>query len=179
MKNYFENSGYEEVIYQTNSKKHKHSINWEGNYNGKIANLKLKLNKDGKKENYDFKLNKEELENIFTYPINNIPLEQRLINDYNLSSTLIPTSIPRTRPILTQTSIENQNQNPLLLNLINSKSNKTKSNKTKSNKTKSNKTKSNKTKSNKTKTNKTKSNKTKSNKTKSNKTKSNKIKYKI
>jgi len=58
-------------------------INWEADYNGKLANINLLSNINGNKEFYNVSLNNEDLNNLLSIPSINNSLETRLKSDFN------------------------------------------------------------------------------------------------
>ena len=57
-------------------------IQWDADYDGKIANLSLDVNSNGKHGHYDIQLNNEDLANILNIPSIDLPLDKRLARDF-------------------------------------------------------------------------------------------------
>jgi hypothetical protein len=69
-----------------NNRKHHNNavseINWDADYDGKVANVSVDLNSNGKTGHYDVKLDNKDLAKIFNINSVNKPLDKRLINDF-------------------------------------------------------------------------------------------------
>lgn len=77
-----QNYGFAKTIINKNNKKTKNEIMWNGNYNGNIANIEVNMNDNGIKEIVKMQLNNNDILNILGVQPINIPLEQRLQNDF-------------------------------------------------------------------------------------------------
>jgi len=79
---YMQNYGFAKTIINKNNKKTKNEIMWNGDYNGNIANIEVNMNDNGIKEIVKMQLNNNDILNILGVQPINIPLEQRLQNDF-------------------------------------------------------------------------------------------------
>lgn len=79
---HFHNVGSTETIIKNNDKITNSSINWEGNYNGKIANIHVSVHNDGRNEDMDIKLDNNDLMHLLGQPVVEEPIDQRLMNDF-------------------------------------------------------------------------------------------------
>ena len=85
------------------------NVNWDVDYDGKHADIDLDVGHNGESTHYKAVLSNEDLANMLNYPSVNMPLEERLHNDflvdrrvYKLEPVSYPQSlviIPRRRPI--------------------------------------------------------------------------------
>jgi hypothetical protein len=57
-------------------------INWDADYDGKVANISIDLQNNGRQRYYDVKLNNEDLANILNIPSVEMSLEKRLKKDF-------------------------------------------------------------------------------------------------
>jgi hypothetical protein len=91
MINHIENYGYTNTIINKNNKKSNVSLEWMGNYDGEIADLKLKLNDNGNKKLIDVKLDNEDIIHLLNIPSNQYSLDERIKNDFLYgNSTMLP-----------------------------------------------------------------------------------------
>lgn len=77
-----QNYGFAKTIINKNNKKTRNEIMWNGNYNGNIANIEVNTNDNGIREIVKMQLNNNDILNILGVQPINIPLEQRLQNDF-------------------------------------------------------------------------------------------------
>lgn len=82
MTTYVENFGFAKTIINDNKRKLNNEINWVSNYDGDTANINLSINENGKKDNYNIHLNRDDIIDLFGVQSVELPLEQRLINDF-------------------------------------------------------------------------------------------------
>jgi hypothetical protein len=77
-----QNFGFTKTIINENDKKYNNELIWEGDYNGERANINVIMNDNG--DIYDIKkqLTNNELSKLLGIPSVNIPLEERLRNDF-------------------------------------------------------------------------------------------------
>jgi hypothetical protein len=61
-------------------------VDWDIDYNGKIANVELNVNTDGRSKYLNYELTNDDLANILNIPAFNMPLEQRLKVDFPLNN---------------------------------------------------------------------------------------------
>ena len=74
---------------KNNKYKPKQSFNkmeWNGNYDGNKAHIDIHVNKNGDKEHMDIVLTNNDLMQILNVPEVNIPIHQRLQNDFLLNT---------------------------------------------------------------------------------------------
>jgi len=86
--------------YENAKKTPKHtSFKWNGNYDGKIANIDIRVNNNGKKNKSKITLTNNELIDMLSGPVDSNPIDERLINDF-LSDTM-PPNYQQSSPIMT------------------------------------------------------------------------------
>jgi hypothetical protein len=69
--------------YENNKKTPKHtSFKWNGDYDGKIANIDVRINNNGKINNSKLKLTNDELINMLSGPVDSKSIDERLFNDF-------------------------------------------------------------------------------------------------
>lgn len=81
MINHIENYGYTNTMINKDNKKSNVSMEWEGNYDGNIADLTLKLNNNGNEKVIDFKLDNQDLINLLNIPSQQTSLDERISYD--------------------------------------------------------------------------------------------------
>jgi hypothetical protein len=59
-------------------------INWDVDYDGNKANIEMDINSNGKSEHVDYELTNDDLAGLLNVPSFQMPLEERLINDFPL-----------------------------------------------------------------------------------------------
>ena len=65
------------------NKRHASEIDWDAEYDGKIANISVNLQQsDGDKQHYDIKLDNHDLAQILSMPSINTPIDKRLTDDF-------------------------------------------------------------------------------------------------
>ena len=77
-----QNFGFAKTIINKNNKKTKNEIMWNGDYNGHIANIEVNMNDNGNREIVKMKLDNNDILNMLGVQPINIPLEERLQNDF-------------------------------------------------------------------------------------------------
>lgn len=82
MINYIENYGYTNTTINKNNKESNLSMEWMGNYDGEIADLKMKLNDNGVKKMIDLKLDNDDIIQLLNIPSNGYSLDQRIKSDF-------------------------------------------------------------------------------------------------
>jgi hypothetical protein len=58
------------------------SIDWSGNYNGKVADIHVSVDDNGRKEEMNIKLDNDDLTKLLGIPSINKQLDQRLMDDF-------------------------------------------------------------------------------------------------
>jgi hypothetical protein len=79
---YVQNYGFAKTLIHNNKHNINNEIEWEGNYDGNIANVNLDINNNGDQKFITMRLNNEDLNNILGIQPIEVSLEQRLINDF-------------------------------------------------------------------------------------------------
>lgn len=79
---YIKNRGITKTIVHSNNRNHINQVNWDADYDGDMANISIKTNTDGNREHFDVTLDNEDLANILNVNSINIPIHQRLKNDF-------------------------------------------------------------------------------------------------
>jgi hypothetical protein len=93
MSGYIQNYGFTKTLINNNNNVLNNEIKWEGIYDGSKANIYIDINDNGKKELIKMKLNNNDIQELLGMPSVNIPLEERLKNDFLKNTTPRPTSI--------------------------------------------------------------------------------------
>lgn len=86
MSTYIQNYGFTKTLINDNNKFLNNEIKWEGNYDGSKANIYVGINENGKKEVIKMKLDNKDIEDLLGIPSVEIPLDERLKNDFLYSS---------------------------------------------------------------------------------------------
>lgn len=81
--------GMSKVMTQHNGEQHSDEINWDTDYDGEKALVSLNINKDGKKMHQNLQLSNADIMKMFTMPSVNKPLENRLLQDFFPSTSLL------------------------------------------------------------------------------------------
>jgi hypothetical protein len=81
MPSYIQNYGFTKTYINDNNYSLDNEINWNGNYDGKIANIDININDNGNREFVSMKLNNSDLKQLFGIQPVEIPIEKRLLND--------------------------------------------------------------------------------------------------
>ena len=75
------------IINNNNNQNEVHQMNWDADYDGKLANISVNLLDNNKLRHYQATLNNNDLEELLNIPSINSPLDKRLINDFKKSSS--------------------------------------------------------------------------------------------
>ena len=79
---YIKNRGTTQTIIHNNNKNHFNEINWDADYDGKLANISINYNTDGMRDRVNLTLDNDDLANILNVQSVNTPLDKRLKNDF-------------------------------------------------------------------------------------------------
>lgn len=82
MTTFIQNYGFTKTKINDNNKLLNNEIKWEGIYDGSKANIYLDINDNGKKELIQMKLNNDDIKELFGISSIEIPLEERLKQDF-------------------------------------------------------------------------------------------------
>lgn len=82
MSSYIQNYGFTKTLIQDNHNILQNEMKWQGDYNGKIANIDVNINDNGYREFISMQLDNNDLRNLLGIQPVNIPIEKRLINDF-------------------------------------------------------------------------------------------------
>ena len=82
MSSFIQNYGFAKTIIHDNHNKLHNEIEWNGNYDGNIANIDVGISNNGNQEFVSLQLNNNDLRQIFGIQPIEIPLEKRLMNDF-------------------------------------------------------------------------------------------------
>ena len=82
MNSYVKNYGFTKTLIQDNGHNINNEIKWQGDYNGKIANIDVDINENGNRELVSMQLNNNDLKQIFGFQPVEMSLEKRLKNDF-------------------------------------------------------------------------------------------------
>ena len=76
------NMGSTKTTMKQNNKTTKSSIEWKGNYDGKLADIHISVNNNGRNEDMNIKLNNNDLMNLLGHPVVEEQIDERLSNDF-------------------------------------------------------------------------------------------------
>jgi hypothetical protein len=76
------NMGSTKTTIKQNNKTTKSSIEWKGNYDGKLADIHISVNNNGRNEDMNIKLNNNDLMNLLGHPVVEEQIDERLSNDF-------------------------------------------------------------------------------------------------
>ncbi len=79
---YIQNYGFTKTLFQDNQNVLQNEIKWQGDYDGKIANIDVDINDNGNREVVSMQLDNNDLRQLFGIQPVEISLEKRLINDF-------------------------------------------------------------------------------------------------
>lgn len=82
MSSYIQNYGFTKTLIQDNQHNLHNEIKWQGDYDGRIANIDVDINNNGNREFVSMQLNNNDLRQIFGIQPVEVPLEKRLMNDF-------------------------------------------------------------------------------------------------
>jgi len=86
---FIQNQGFNKTFIYSPNNKNKREVDWDLNYNGKQANIDVKLNNNNYIQNYQLQLDNEDLEELFNIPSEPFSLDKRLKNDFLKNKNLI------------------------------------------------------------------------------------------
>jgi hypothetical protein len=79
---YIQNYGFTKTLFKDNQNVLQNEIKWQGDYDGKIANINLDFNDNGYRDVVSIQLDNNDLRQLFGIQSVDIPLEKRLMNDF-------------------------------------------------------------------------------------------------
>jgi hypothetical protein len=79
---YIKNRGTTKTIIHNNNRNQVEKIDWDADYDGKEANIKIDLNENGHNKHIHFSLDNNDLASILNIPTIDFPLEKRLKRDF-------------------------------------------------------------------------------------------------
>jgi hypothetical protein len=82
MSSYIQNYGFTKTLIQDNQDNLHNEIQWQSDYDGRIANIDVDINNNGNREFVSMQLNNNELRQIFGIQPVEVTLEKRLMNDF-------------------------------------------------------------------------------------------------
>jgi hypothetical protein len=91
---YFESKGEALSVVKINGKETKQSAEWDVNYDGDLANIKLDTDTNGKKEHKKFKLTNDDINAMLNVPSHALSLDSRLQSDFLSSPTIVISEEP-------------------------------------------------------------------------------------
>jgi hypothetical protein len=91
---YFESKGEALSVFKINGKETTQSAEWDVNYDGDLANIKLDTDTNGKKEHKKIKLTNDDINAMLSVPSHDLSLESRLETDFLSSPTIIISEEP-------------------------------------------------------------------------------------
>lgn len=83
---YIKNRGATKTLIYNNNHNRVNEINWDADYDGKVANISVDLQNNGRQKHYNVTLDNEDLANILNVPSVNMPLDRRLKRDFKHQS---------------------------------------------------------------------------------------------
>ena len=81
---FVQSKGYVKTMNYVNGKKAEEGVQWDSDYNGEKAHVRMWLNRNGKKESFHKDLNHLEIEKLLSLPSVDQSLDQRLSKDFPL-----------------------------------------------------------------------------------------------
>ena len=81
---YIKNRGTTKTLTYHDNHSNVNQVNWDADYDGKVANISVDIENNGRQKHYDVRLDNEDLANILNVPSINAPLERRLKRDAKL-----------------------------------------------------------------------------------------------
>lgn len=82
MPSYIQNYGFTKTLFQDDDKEINNMVKWEGEYDGKLANINLDINDNGKRQLVSMELNNKDIINMFGIKPVEGSLEKRLAKDF-------------------------------------------------------------------------------------------------
>jgi len=79
---FVKNQGITKTIIHDNNKNYYNNINWDANYDGKIANISINLDENGNKSHVDLKMDNVGIAELLNIPSVNTTIDKRLYNDF-------------------------------------------------------------------------------------------------
>jgi len=84
MPSYIQNYGFTKTTFQDNVNQNEinHLMKWQGDYDGKIANINVDIDDNGNRELVSMRLDNNDIRQLFGIQPVEVPLEKRLTNDF-------------------------------------------------------------------------------------------------
>lgn len=82
MTSYIQNYGFTKTLFRDNENSLHNEIQWQGDYDGKIANIDLSVNDNGNEKLINVQLNNNDIKELFGIQPVELPLEKRLTRDF-------------------------------------------------------------------------------------------------
>jgi hypothetical protein len=82
MPSFIQNYGYTKTLIDNNNSIINNEINWQSNYDGKIANINVNIDDNGNTNNVSMRLTNEDIKRMLGIQPIKTPLEKRLRNDF-------------------------------------------------------------------------------------------------
>jgi hypothetical protein len=82
MTQHIQNYGFTKTLFRDNKHSLHNEIKWQGDYDGKIANIDLNINNNGNEELINIQLDNNDIKQLFGIQPVEVPLEQRLVRDF-------------------------------------------------------------------------------------------------
>lgn len=76
------NYGFTKTIFKDNYDTLRNEIEWQGDYDGKIANIDVNINDNGNAKLLSMQLNNNDIKQLFGIQPVEVPLEKRLVRDF-------------------------------------------------------------------------------------------------
>jgi hypothetical protein len=80
---YIKNRGHTQTLIRNNNKNKFNEINWDADYDGKVANISVTSEIEGNKKQFDIKLDNNDLAELLNVSSVNVPIHKRLQNDFD------------------------------------------------------------------------------------------------
>ena len=82
MSSYIQNYGFAKTIILNDKQDIHNEIKWQGDYDGKNANIDVDVNDNGNRELLSIQLNNNDIRQLFGIQPVQVPLEKRLVKDF-------------------------------------------------------------------------------------------------
>lgn len=82
MTSYIQNYGFTKTLLKDKNNTLQNEIQWQGDYDGKMANIDVNINDNGNKQAINVQLDNNDIRQLFGIQPIEVPLEKRLANDF-------------------------------------------------------------------------------------------------
>ena len=113
---YIKNRGITQTIVHDKNQNHFNEINWDADYDGKLANISINSNNDGSIDQVKLTLDNKDLANILNIQSVDMPLDKRLMMDFEPETYYIETPTKYTKGHISSPAINEEFIIPLTIN---------------------------------------------------------------